>query len=224
MAMLVGASGARAQPSPTPPPAPAPAPAPAPVPAPPAAAASYRFTLADGRVVDAQLIGGDAQSYFIQTPAGTYSLARANVTSMMALPSSGYAPPPPLPMSAPPPPPVAMPPPAEEEPRSRAAGFSMFFMSYGLTALIAYTRTDNDPDAHLGYIPVIGPIIWTASDEGKWGEDGWDWLGALSMLSQGMGVYGMVAGIPEKKRRRGLFGVAPVRTSTFRGVAVSGTF
>ena len=162
----------------------------------------YRFTLSDGRVVDAQLVGGDANNYFISTPQGqTYSLARSTVTGAVAL----QAPQPPVvpqpyPLYQPPPQPIVyqqpLPPPTDGMPRASkfSAGLGTFAGAYLITASIAIARDDEDDDAKLGLVPVLGPILWTASDEGDWGDDGYDWLGALSAFVQGAGAYGMIAG------------------------------
>jgi hypothetical protein len=192
----------------------------------------YRFTLSDGRVVDAQLVGGDQHNYFISTPQGqTYSLARSTVTAAVALQPTQPQPvvqPPAYPAYQPQPMYQApLPPPADfGEPRTSkfAGGLGVFLGTYLITASIAIARDDEDDDAKLGLIPVLGPILWTASDEGDWGDDGWDWLGAVSAFVQGAGVYGMLAGKGSEPKKQRAVHITPAAGHGMAYVSVGGRF
>jgi hypothetical protein len=246
VAALAAAPRAHAQPQAAPPPLPAPpqaappqaAPPPLPTPpqpAPPQAAAPqqpagpwYRFSLADGRVVDGQWVGGDTQSYYVQTASGTFSIARANVVGVVPMTAQAPAPQPPPPaVMAPPPMPVtyAAPPPEDGgNVRRKAQGWGTFALAYGTTALIALGRRDDDPDAMLGLIPIAGPILWTTTDEDEWGKDGWDWLAILSALAQIGGVAGIVQSMGDPPRRSNAMTIAPVTGRQFGGIVLGGRF
>jgi hypothetical protein len=219
VAALAAATAAHAQPVPPP------------LPASPQAAAPqqpgpwYRFSLADGRIVDGQWVGGDTQSYHVQTSAGLFSIARANVVG--AVPLTAAPPPAPPPIAAPPPMPVtyAVPPPEDRgNGRRKVQGWGTFGMAYGTTALIALGRRGDDPDAWLGLIPIAGPILWTTTDEDKWGTDGWDWLAILSSLAQVGGAIGIIQGMAEGPRSASAVTVAPVAGRQFGGVVLGGRF
>jgi hypothetical protein len=204
---------------------------------PPAQAPMYRLTLVDGRVVDGYLTGSDAQSYFINVGGTVYSLPRSNVVSALPLgappPAPVYAPPtsPPPYSPAPYSPPMYSPPtPAPSEPTGRTgqnlmAGILSFGLFYGITVAVARNRSDEDPDADLGYIPIVGPILWTAADEGKWGEDGYDWLAALATLGQASAIFLMFK--PDSwnnKKKKGWFSISPTGGPSYAGVFARGRF
>ncbi len=198
-------------------------PAPQPQPQPSAAAPWYRFTLVDGRVLDVQIVGGDAASYHIQTGGAVYSIPRANVASSIALAApTAYAPPP----TAYAPPPAA---PADDrnfiQRNRRAAGWMYLGSMYLLTAGIALARTDNDSDAKTGLIPVVGPMIWAGiNDEDKLFEDGWDWLAAGDTLMQGLGVYLILTGGDQGGPGQPQYTLAPLARNGAHGVSLSGRF
>jgi len=197
---------------------------------PPAPVPYWRFTLTDGRVIDAYVVGGDPQSYFVQTPQGTFSIAKALVTSTVAL----VVPPPivmppqaqPVPMMMMPPTPMA----TEDPLNQTLAGIVCFGSFYGMTAIIAASRDDDDPDAKAGYIPVIGPLIWTASDAGDWGEDGYDWLALGSAVFQAGGIAGMIKGLAgdhdaaKTASTSSTLTLQPVSTPTYAGFSLGGVF
>jgi hypothetical protein len=105
-----------------------------------------------------------------------------------------------------------------------SGGLGTFAGGYLITASIAIARDDEDPDAKLGLIPVLGPILWTASDEGDWGDDGWDWLGALSTFVQGAGVYGMIAGWDDRKSNPRTVQITPAAGRGMAYVSLGGRF
>ena len=81
-------------------------------------------------------------------------------------------------------------------------------------------------DAKLGLIPVVGPILWTASDEGDWGDDGYDWLGGISAFVQAAGVYGMIAGKldDDDKKKPNTVHITPAAGRGMAYVSVGGRF
>ena len=208
------ASAQQAQPQPQPQPqwqSPPPA---QPQPAPQQHGAWYRFTLNDGRVIDVQIVGGDATSYHVMTGGALYSIPRANVLSSVALqPAVMYTPPPPPPA----------PEPARKPGNKRMGGIATFGVWYGLTAMIAAARDDNDSSARAGFVPVIGPILWTVSnDEDDFLEDGWDWLAVTDTLVQGIGVYWIITGGQDSSSTK--VSLTPVTRRNFHGFAVGGSF
>lgn len=236
--MLALITSASAQPSTTPPAAPTTPPSttttPTPVPSPPPLPAGqgqtsgwYRFTLNDGRVIDVQLVGGDAANYHVMTGGAVYSVPRASVVSSLPL-----APPAAQPVAQPvayppPPPPVAQP---IDENRGnfldrnpRAAGWVYLGMGYFIVAPIALARRDNDSTAAAGLIPIVGPLIWTiGEDEDDAFEDGWDWLAGLDCLIQAGGLYLVLTGGSSKKKQQ--VTLSPMAGRGSHGVAISGSF
>jgi hypothetical protein len=172
-----------------------------------------------------QIVGGDATSYHVQTGGAVYSLPRAKVLASIALAPAVIqtAPAPAVPPGPPPAPPSA----ESTEPSGysrRKAGIAYFAMSWGLTAVIASARSDNDPDARLGFIPILGPLGWTlANDEDDFGEDGWDWLAIFDSAIQAGGIYWMVVGGRFGGRDKPVV-VSPISRRSFHGVAISGSF
>jgi hypothetical protein len=208
VAMLLCVSGVALAQAPTPP---------QPQPAPQQPAGLYRFTLTNGQVVDGYWVGGDANNIHVQTQTGVFSLALVNVR--MYAPLAPVAP-------TPPPQPLPVRDAVEVKPSgpSKAkAGFGIFISAYLITAFVARARSDDDPDSKLGYLPILGPVLWTATDEDKFGNDGWDWLALFSTFCQGAGVYGMIDGLgdtktpPPKK-------VTITSGRNYGGISFSGTF
>ena len=201
-AVLAVSAAAVAQPGPQPQPQPQP---------------WYRMTLNDGRVVDVQVVGGDATSYHVQMSGAVYSLPRANVVSSIAL----------VPASAPPPPPVAQPIRDDKDPLARnprVAGWVWFGAAYLITVPIALARSDNDSSANAGLIPVVGPLIWTLSgDDNDAFEDGWDWLAAADGLIQGLGLYLIISGGKDSSTQQTVR-LVPVSGRGQHGFAIGGTF
>ena len=199
-----------------------------------------RLSLDDGRFVDGYITGGDAANYFVQTSYGYFSILRTNVVAVTPMaqqapqpqPQPQYAPPPQYAprQYAPPPqyaPPQPMAPPSEGQSDGKAtgrvAGFLYFGVSYGITAMVASAKVDDDPTAKAGYIPVVGPIMWAfADDEDDVGEDGWDWLAALGTLTQGLGVYMIITG--ETGAKSSKVKVSAVSTKHYSGLAIGGRF
>ncbi len=224
------------QPQPPPPPQPQPSPSPPPLPAGQGqASAWYRFTLNDGRVIDVQIVGGDAANYHVNVGGAVYSVPRASVVSSMPLAQpttqpGTYAPQPsaqqPGAYGPPPVPPVAQP---INEDRGnfldrnrRAAGWVYLGLGYFIVAPIALARRDNDSSASAGLIPVVGPLIWTLSnDDDDAFEDGWDWLAGTDCLIQTFGIYLVLTGGQQKKNAVTL---SPMRGRGTHGLAVSGSF
>ena len=180
----------------------------------------YRFTLTNGSVVDGYWIGGDAQNIHVQTQTGVYSLAVVNVRMYAPIAPVTYTPSPR---------PVAQPVDAVEKkpdrPSKGKAGFGVFLGAYLVTAFIGRARSDKDPDAKRSYIPIVGPILWTATDEDKFGSDGYDWLAMLSTFAQGAGVYGMIDSLgndpkPDPKK----ITITPVSRRGYGGIAIVGSF
>ena len=180
-----------------------------------------RMSLNDGRFVDGYITGGDAATYFVQTSYGYFSIARANVIAVTpmqaaAQPPTTYAPP------------TVAPPPPQPEDGGRTAfgrglGIAYFGIFYGITALAASAKTDDDDTAKLGFIPVAGPVLWAFSkDEDDVGEDGWDWLAATSTLVQGIGLYVALTGGKDESKRGAK--VTAVSTKSYSGLAVIGSF
>jgi hypothetical protein len=181
---------AAAQPGPSTAPAGAPAPAPAQT-----ITGWWRFTLVDGQTLDAYVVSSDDTNLVIQTPQGTFTLERSRIAASSVLPGPSTAQPaqpvqrpyvPPANTYTPPQPYTAQSQAYDEarednRVRNALAGFAVF---YGLAALIALARLDDDEDARYGFIPVAGPMIWAATDDDDFFEDGWDWLATLSTLSQ----------------------------------------
>jgi hypothetical protein len=218
IAILATSVAAQPQPQPAPPPQPQPQPQ-----QPAAPPQWYRFTLVDGRVLDVQIVGGDAASYHIQTGGQVYSIPRANVASSIALAApTAYAPPP-----------TAYAPPAPMMPSDdrnfiqrnrRAAGWAYLGSMYLLTAGIALARRDSDSDATTGLIPVVGPMIWAGiNDEDKLMEDGWDWLAATDTLMQGIGVYLILTGDQDEPGQP-KYTLAPLARNGAHGLSFSGRF
>lgn len=104
-------------------------------------------------------------------------------------------------------------------------GLGIFLSAYLITAFVARARSETDHDAKLGYIPIAGPILWTATDDDKFGNDGWDWLAMFSTLCQVGGVDGMIDGLGDKpSSSQKKVTVAPVSSRNYGGIAISGTF
>jgi hypothetical protein len=182
----------------------------------------YRFTLTNGNVVDGYWVGGDAQNIHVQTQTGVYSLAVVNVRMYAPLAPVTYTPPP-APVT--PVEPVDAVEKKPDRPSKAKAGLGVFLGAYLVTAFIGRARSDKDPDAKLAYLPIIGPVLWTASDEDKFGSDGYDWLAMLSTFAQGAAVYGMIDGLgsdpkPEPKKVT----VTPVSRRGYGGIAIVGRF
>jgi hypothetical protein len=202
---------------------------------PPGPTTYSRFTLRDGRVVDAYWTGGDPANYYIQTQAGSYWLPRADVVAVVQL-----APPPVAPQPAYVPPPVYQPPRdpyfgkaenAPEEPpkdmrsQDRHEGALIFGGFYAITALIALGRVNDDKDAAAGFIPIAGPIIWTMADEDKWLKDGYDWLALLDASCQLIGAFRWIDGATkDAPKKKSAVSIVPVTRHGYGGLAVGGTF
>lgn len=216
-----------AQPQPAQPAQPQPAqPAqPPPAPVPHAQAPWYRLTLNDGRVVDVQIVGGDATNYHVVMAGTVYSLPRANVVSSVALVPVVYTPQ--APAAPPPPPPPAQVVDDNKDPfdgKPRTVGGLYFGVSYLTTVAIALAKRDDDPDAVGGLVPVVGPLLWTlTNDDNDAFEDGWDWLAALDTLMQGMGLYLMVTGT-ELRGNKKTVRLHPMTGRNQHGFAISGAF
>ena len=201
----------------------------------PAQAPWYRLTLDDGRVVDVQIVGNDAASFHVLMNGATYSLPRTKIVGSVALqpaaPPPAAVPPPnayaPQPYAAPPPPPPAAPVSESNDifsKRRRAAGFAYFGAAYFITAPIALARMDNDNSAKLGLIPVVGPLAWSlAEDEDDAFEDGWDWLGALDTMVQGLGVYLILTG-GDGSTKQQTVRLVPMSGRGQHGFAIGGSF
>jgi hypothetical protein len=176
-----------------------------------------RLSLNDGRTVDGQITGGDAINYFVQTPHGYFSILRTNVVAVTPLQ--------PYPTAAPPPPP---PPPMTGAPESQSSnsivmnhGFRTAAGTYLLTAIIALSRTKEDDDAKLGFIPIAGPILWTTkNDEDGFLKDGWDYLALGSTIGQVGGVFLMMTN--KGSSNRGIISVAPTASQHYGGLSVAG--
>lgn len=69
-------------------------------------------------------------------------------------------------------------------------------------------------------IPIAGPILWTASDEDNFGNDGWDWLAIVSTFCQGAGVYG-AGSKPSSSQKK--ITVVPDSGRNYGGITFSGT-
>ena len=193
-----------------------------------------RLSLADGRVVEGQITGGDAVNHFVQTPHGYFSIARANVTAITLLSTPHTNPnvaplPPPMPppnapvaptYGAPPPPPPALGP--TESGSSRfGAGLRVAAGMYLTTAIIAAARTEKDDDAKYGFIPLMGPIVWsTKHDSDDFLEDGYDWLALGSTIVQVGGLVGVFTG--KHVTRHSLVQVTPVGRRDYGGLVVGG--
>lgn len=206
------------QPQPQPQPPPPAQPQPSPPPQQQQPAGLYRFTLTNGQIVDGYWVGGDAQNIHVQTQTGVYSLAVVNVRGYAPLAPVTYAPPTPTqPVEA-----VEKKP---DGPSKGKAGFGVFISAYLITAFIGRARSDKDPDAKLSYIPIVGPILWTATDEDKFGSDGYDWLALFSTFAQGAGVYGMIDSLGSSKPdTKPKVTVTPVSRRDYGGISVMGTF
>ena len=195
----------------------------------------YRFTLNDGRVIDVQVVGGDATSYHILQTGQLYSIPKANVVGSIALPNGPQAAQPqPQPMYAPqpqpqyapqyaPPPP---PPPAREDNfldrNPRAAGWFYFGSFYLVTVMVALAKRDEDRTANAGLIPVAGPLIWALSeDQDDAFEDGWDWLAATDGLIQAAGLYLILSPRTSSSNQVTL---TPTTRRDYGGIAIMGTF
>jgi len=196
------------------------------------AAQWVRLSLNDGRFVDGYLTGGDAASYFVQTSYGLFSIARANVIAVTPMGTAPVAPPPtayapdPNPMPAPMPTPTAQPlaPPSENKSQAfgRGVGIAYFGISYGVVALAASAKSDDDDSAKAGFIPVVGPILWAwGDDEDDLGEDGWDWLAAVGTITQLTGVWLAITGDDRKSKGAK---VTAVSTKSYSGFAVVGSW
>jgi hypothetical protein len=194
----------------------------------------YRLTLDDGRVVDVQIVGNDAANFHVLMNGATYSLPRTKIVGSVALqpaaPTPSPVPPPtayaPQPYAAPPPPPAA--PVAEDNDvfskRRRAAGFAYLGAAYFITAPIALARMDNDSNAKLGLIPVVGPLAWPlADDEDDAFEDGWDWLGAFDAAIQGLGLYLIITGDSGSTKQQTVR-LVPMSGRGQHGFAIGGSF
>jgi hypothetical protein len=162
-----------------------------------------RITLVDGRVVDGQITGGDQVNLFVQTQAGVFSIARTQVSYV-------------TPMQAAP-----MPPPPESSgglPRFNK-GAVTFFGTYAITGIIALGRMEKDDDAKLGLIPLVGPVLWTRTDDDKYFSDGYDWL---AVLSTGCQAIGIVQWLTSRQTVSPGVNIVTVGTKTFSGVSLSG--
>jgi hypothetical protein len=192
-----------------------------------AASSWVRLSLNDGRFVDGYITGGDAASYFVQTSYGYFSIARGTViavTPMSAAPVAPQAYAPTQPAAAPAY--AAMTPPAERSASSgftRGIGLAYFGISYGVVALAASAKTDDDDSAKAGFIPVVGPILWAWGDDSDdVGEDGWDWLALVGTITQGAGLYGAVVGGKSGESARAR--VTAVSTKSYSGLSFVGTW
>jgi hypothetical protein len=190
----------------------------------------YRFTLTDGRVVDGQWVGGNAQSYFVQTTGGTFSIARENVLGAVPLMASAPQAPPSVTVVPPPRPVVYVLPVAEEKPsrgRSRmASGLGLFASTYFITAMVALVARNQDRDASLGLIPVAGPLLWTQTrdDNEEWREDTWNWLALASSIAQAGSLIIAFTDLGDPSKRTRILSVSPVTGRNFGGVALAGSF
>lgn len=191
-----------------------------------------RLSLNDGRYVDGYITGSDAVNYFVQTSYGYFSILRTNVVAVTPMqqpqaPQPQYAPQP-QPYQQPyAPQPAPMVPQAEGESDSKAmgrmAGIFYFGVTYGVTAMIASAKVDDDSSAKAGYIPIAGPMIWAFSDdEDDVGEDGWDWLAIGGTLIQASGVYMILTGDTGKSKKK--VNVSAITTKSYSGLVVGGTF
>lgn len=192
-----------------------------------------RLSLNDGRFVDGYITGGDAVSYFVQTSYGYFSIVRGNVIAVTpmgaAQPAPAAMPMSPTPqMQAPMAPmaPMAQPlaPPAESDSSgmTRGLGLVYFGISYGVVALAASAKADDDDSAKAGFIPIVGPILWAwTDDEDDLGEDGWDWLAAVGTIAQGAGLYAALVGGKSSSSKPRLTAVSSKR---FSGLALAGTW
>ena len=191
---------------------------PPPVAQPQQQAGLYRFTLTNGQFVDGYWVGGDAQNIHVQTQTGVYSLAVVNVRTYAPLAPVTYTPPPPQQ-------PVDAVEKTDDGPSKGKAGFGVFISAYLITAFIGRARSDKDPDAKLSYIPIVGPIMWTATDDDKFGSDGYDWLAMFSTFAQGAGIYGMIDSLGNtKKDPPKKVTITPVTRHGYGGVAIMGSF
>jgi hypothetical protein len=181
----------------------------------------YRFTLNDGRVIDVQIVGGDATNYHVQTGGAVYSVPRASVVSSVALAQ-------PVVYAAPPPPEMAQP--VGDKPdwlsrNRRTAGWVYFAMGYFIVAPIALAKMDNDDDASSGLIPVVGPLIWTMNNDSDDAfEDGWDWLAATDTLIQGLGIYLVITGGKDSSGNTKTVRLTPMTGRGTHGFAIGGSF
>lgn len=156
-------------------------------------ASADRLQLVDGRVVEGRITGGDAASYYIETPLGYFSIARSQV--------------------------VAITPEGGSPKARRAASIGVAAGTYLLTTSIAFARMKEDDDAGYALVPVVGPILWTAKNDGDdFLEDGWDWLALGSATIQAAGLLGAFSGT--RTRDHALVQITP----TGRGLSVAGSF
>jgi len=175
----------------------------------------YHFTLVDGRAFEARLLGADADAFYVETATGRYTLSRDQVRMMVVGQDRAFDPQgtqmrPALSTTARPP------------TRSHAAGTAGFVMLYGTTVLVAYLV--DDADSKLGYIPVIGPLLWTGvNDDDDFLKDGWDWLAVFVTLGQAMSAYNMIAGTPVKTKSSAIT-LRPLSSSSMHGFALTGEF
>jgi hypothetical protein len=186
--------------------------------APALAQARYRFTLVDGRVVDGALVGGDAQTYWVQTAQGTFSIPKANVVSWSAVEEAKPAPAP------------EQPEPEkkkeEEEISTFQQGLGVFVIGYGVPILAALLVHEKDSDADWAFIPVYGPIAWTSTDEDDWGTDGWDYLAGAFSVIQVAGIAAMIysAFEPAPRKKQAAVTIAPAIGGDIAGLVVGGRF
>jgi hypothetical protein len=196
----------------------------------------YRFTMRDGRVIDAYWTGGDANNYFIQTPAGTFWLSRADVVAAAPFTAAPVAPVPTYPAPTYPAPAPARDPyfrneasdhPEPKDTRSadKREGLLIFGGFYAITALIAMGRLADDKDAAAGLLPIVGPVAWTMADDDKWLSDGYDWLALTSASCQLIGIFRWIDGVTkDAPKKKTAVSVVPVSRGDYGGFVVTGSF
>jgi len=168
-----------------------------------------RIQLNDGRFVDGQITGGDAQNHFVQTQQGYFSILRANVVSITPMQTANVAPAP-MPMAS-----------DDDTPSRFTYGLRIAVGTYLLTAIIAGSRTKDDDDARYGFIPIAGPLLWTLkNDEDDAFEDGWDWIAMTSTVCQVGGLFGLFT--PKKSRTHWLLSANGGRN--YGGLSVAGNW
>lgn len=162
-------------------------------------------------MVDVQIVGGDATNYHVQMSGAVYSLPRAHVVSSVALQPAVMYTPPPAPEAA------------GTKRNKRLGGIVNFCLWYGVTAMIATVRVDDDRSARLGYVPVLGPLLWSVpNDEDGFLEDGWDWLAVLDTTMQGISAWWILTGGEDRAPRK--VTLTPVTRRNFHGIALGGSF